>query len=60
MLGEGDGNLQAGPLRGIRVPLPVLKDDYYDHMKWNKTTGAVSKTRASELGMAELLQGYTE
>lgn len=60
MLGEGDGHLDAGPLRGVRVPLPVLKDDYYSAMHWNKATGHVSKARASELGIAELLEGYTE
>ncbi|HEY5920412.1 MAG TPA: aldehyde ferredoxin oxidoreductase C-terminal domain-containing protein, partial [Kofleriaceae bacterium] len=60
MLGEGDGNLEAGPLRGVRVPLPMLRDDYYGAMHWNKTTGNVSKARAEELGMAELLAGYTE
>ena len=32
MLGEGDGNLDAGPLKGVRVPLPMLRDDYYTHM----------------------------
>jgi len=60
MLGEGDGNLDAGPLRGIRVPLPVLRDDYYKSMHWNTTTGHLAKSRASELGMAELLEGYTD
>ncbi|HEY5949554.1 MAG TPA: aldehyde ferredoxin oxidoreductase family protein [Kofleriaceae bacterium] len=60
MLGEGDGNLDAGPLKGVRVPLPVLRDDYYSAMQWNKTSGNVSKARADELGMGELLQGYTE
>jgi len=60
MLGEGDGNLTAGPLKGIRVPLPVLRDDYYDHMHWNKTTGNLAKSRAAELGMAEILEGYVE
>jgi aldehyde:ferredoxin oxidoreductase len=60
MLGEGDGLLDAGPLRGVRVPLPVLRDDYYGEMQWNKTTGHVSKARAEELGMGELLSGFTE
>jgi aldehyde:ferredoxin oxidoreductase len=60
MLGEGDGHLDAGPLKGVRVPLPMLKDDYYAAMHWNKTTGNVSKARAQELGMAEILDGYTE
>jgi hypothetical protein len=60
MLGEGDGNLDAGPLRGVRVPLPVLRDDYYEHMRWNKTTGHVTKARAAELGMSELLAGYVD
>ncbi|HEY0989025.1 MAG TPA: aldehyde ferredoxin oxidoreductase C-terminal domain-containing protein, partial [Kofleriaceae bacterium] len=60
MLGEGDGNLEAGPLRGIRVPRPVLRDDYYKSMHWNTTTGHLAKSRASELGMAELLEGYTD
>jgi aldehyde:ferredoxin oxidoreductase len=60
MLGEGDGNLAAGPLKGIRVPLPMLRDDYYTSMHWNLSTGHVSKTRAEELGMAELLAGFTD
>jgi len=60
MLGEGDGLLDAGPLRGVRVPLPVLRDDYYQHMHWNTTTGHIAKARAAELGMTELLAGYTE
>jgi aldehyde:ferredoxin oxidoreductase len=60
MLGEGDGNLPAGPLKGVRVPLPMLKDDYFASMQWNKATGHVSKARATELGMADLLEGYTE
>jgi len=60
MLGEKDGALTAGPLKGVRVALPVLKDDYYNHMQWNTTTGHVTKARASELGMAEILDGFTE
>lgn len=60
LLGEGDGNLQAGPLRGVRVPLPVLKDDYYRAMHWNPTTGSLNRARAEELGIANLLEGYLE
>jgi aldehyde:ferredoxin oxidoreductase len=60
MLGEGDGNLPAGPLKGVRVPLPMLKDDYFSAMQWNKSTGNVSKAHAESLGMAELLEGYTD
>ena len=52
---EGDGNLTAGPLKGVRVALPVLRDDYYRHMHWDTTSGRVSKARAQELGIAELL-----
>ena len=58
MLGEGDGNLPAGPLKGVRVALPVLRDDYYAHMHWHATTGRVTKARAAELGIAELLGEY--
>lgn len=60
MLGEGDGNLAAGPLKGVRVALPVLKDDYYRSMHWNVATGHLSRARAAELGMAELLDGFVE
>ncbi len=60
MLGEGDGQLAAGPLKGVRVPLPVLRDDYYASMQWDKATGHVTRARAKELGMAELLEGYTQ
>ncbi len=60
MLGEGDGNLTGGPLKGVRVPLPMLKDDYYDAMHWHKTTGNLSKARAEQLGMTQILDGFTE
>ncbi len=60
MLGEGDGNLEAGPLKAIRVPLPVLRDDYFDHMAWNKQSGNLSRARADQLGMTEILEGFTE
>jgi aldehyde:ferredoxin oxidoreductase len=60
MLGEGDGNLTAGPLKGVRVPLPVLKDDYYQSMHWNPKTGSLSAARAEELGLTTLLEGYLE
>jgi hypothetical protein len=29
-------------------------------MKWNTTTGHLAKAKAVELGMAELLEGYTD
>jgi aldehyde:ferredoxin oxidoreductase len=60
MLGEGDDALDAGPLKGVRVALPVLKDDYYTSMHWNPRSGNLAKARASELGMSELLDGYLE
>ena len=60
MLGEGDGALAAGPLKGVRVPLPVLKDDYYGAMRWNTTTGHLAAARAKELGMTEILDGYLD
>nr|HEX4314170.1 aldehyde ferredoxin oxidoreductase family protein [Kofleriaceae bacterium] len=60
MLGEGDGNLPAGPLRGVRVPLPVLRDDYYKAMQWSPATGTLSRSRAEQLGMADILAGYVE
>ncbi len=60
MLGEGDGLLEAGPLKNVRVPLPMLRDDYYANMQWNKTTGHISKSHAADLGMTEILDGFTE
>jgi len=60
MMGEGDGNLTAGPLKGIRVPLPMLRDEYHDAMKWNRDTGKLSRARAHELGIDRLLEGYLD
>ena len=60
LLGEGDGNLTAGPLKGVRVPLPVLRDDYYRAMRWNDQTGKLARSRARELGIEPLLEGYLE
>ncbi len=58
MLGEGDGNLPAGPLKGIQVPLLKLRDDYYDAMHWDPKSGALARGRAKELGLENLLEGY--
>ena len=33
----------------MRVPLPILKDDYYRAMHWDPKTGHLSKARAAEL-----------
>jgi aldehyde:ferredoxin oxidoreductase len=58
MMGEGDGHLGAGPLKGIRVPLPVLRDEYLDAMRWDRDSGRLSAARARELGIDGLLEGY--
>jgi aldehyde:ferredoxin oxidoreductase len=58
MLGEGDGKLPAGPLKGITVPLIRLRKDYYEAMHWDPETGHLQKQRAKELGLGELLEGY--
>lgn len=60
MLGQGDGNLDAGPLKGVTVPLIELKTDYYQAMSWDPTTGHLDKRRAKELGLGELLDGFTD
>jgi aldehyde:ferredoxin oxidoreductase len=60
MLGQGDGNLQSGPLKGVTVPLAELKDDYYRAMGWNPETGRLARSRADALGMSELLAGYVD
>lgn len=41
------------------MPLPMLKDDYFASMHWDRETGHVSAARAEELGMSELLVGFT-
>lgn len=60
MLGEGDGLLSDGPLRGIQVPLEALKRDYYAAMHWNPTTGLIERAHARELGIDGLLGRYVE
>jgi aldehyde:ferredoxin oxidoreductase len=60
MLGEGDGNLTSGPLKGVRVPLESLKADYYRAMSWNPETGRIARPRAEALGMTELLHEFIE
>ncbi len=60
MLGQGDGNLPSGPLKGVTVPLEKLKHDYYVAMGWNPETGRISRARADQLGMGELLGAYVE
>ena len=60
MVGDGDGLLQAGPLRGVKVPLPVLRDDYFAHMHWNPTTGKLARARAEQLGISDLLADHLD
>jgi hypothetical protein len=38
----------------------MLRDDYYTAMHWNTTTGHLSRAKAKELGMTELLDGFTD
>ena len=60
MLGEGDGLLQTGPLKGIKVPLAQLKEDYYRAMHWNPQTGHLQRSHADTLGLTDLLEGYVD
>ena len=58
MVGEGDGLLAAGPLRGVTVPVEQLRRDYYAAMRWDPATGRLSRARAEQLGITELLAGH--
>lgn len=60
MLGEGDGLLDDGPLKGVTVPLEALRRDYYAAMHWNPETGHLEAKRARELGIDGMLAGYLE
>ena len=60
MTGEGNNALDAGPLKGVRVPLPMLRDDYYAHMHWNPKTGKLGRARAEHLGMSDLLADHLD
>jgi len=58
MMGQGDGRLTAGPLKGVEVPLLALKGDYYQAMAWDAKSGHLARDRAEALGMTELLDGF--
>ncbi|MEM9490755.1 MAG: aldehyde ferredoxin oxidoreductase C-terminal domain-containing protein, partial [Myxococcota bacterium] len=60
MLGEGDGNLSAGPLRGVQSPVVQLRADYFKAMGWDPATGLLDRARAEELGMSEILDGFLQ
>ena len=60
MMGEGDGLLERGPLKNVRVPLLQLRDDYFREMQWNPKSGKLAKKRADELGITDLLADYVE
>ena len=55
MLGQGDGLLPSGPLKGISVPLISLRRDYFAAMHWDIETGLLKRSRAHELGMETVL-----
>ncbi len=38
----------------------MLRDDYFDAMGWSRSNGLLSKQRAEQLGLSELLSGYVE
>ena len=58
--GEGDGLLQAGPLKGVTVPIEELRRDYFLAMNWSPETGRVSRAHAQKLGIDGLLGQYAE
>jgi aldehyde:ferredoxin oxidoreductase len=58
MFGQGDGQLDSGPLKGITVPIEKLRRDYFQAMQWDPESGRISKQRAQQLGIDQLLQGY--
>ena len=58
MMGQGDGLLDSGPLAGVQAPLEQLKRDYYQAMSWDPETGRLSRTRAEQLGMDDLLEAH--
>lgn len=58
MMGQGDGLLDAGPLAGVQAPLEQLKRDYYRAMSWDPESGRLSRTRAEQLGMDDLLEAH--
>jgi len=60
MMGQGDGLLDDGPLRGITVPLEELRRDYYTAMHWNPETGHLDAQHARKLGVDQLLAGYLD
>ena len=55
MMGQGDGNLPEGPLKGIEVPLEQLKNDYFAAMGWDPQTGRLNEDRAQALGISDLI-----
>jgi len=55
MMGQGDGKLDAGPLRDIEVPLLELREAYFAAMDWDPETGRPSRSRAAALGLEDLL-----
>ncbi|HEY8041437.1 MAG TPA: aldehyde ferredoxin oxidoreductase C-terminal domain-containing protein, partial [Polyangiaceae bacterium] len=60
MMGGGDGLLEAGPNRGVVVPIARLRRDYHDAMGWNAETGKLARSRAERLGIAPLLEGWLD
>ena len=60
LLGEGDGLLAVGPLRGVQPPLLELRRDFETAMHWDPKTGRLSRARAEELGMTELLGEWAQ
>jgi aldehyde:ferredoxin oxidoreductase len=59
-VGEGDGLLTEGPLKGITVPIEKLRRDYFTAMHWNPETGRVSRVHAQKLGIDGLLGQFAE
>jgi len=60
MMGQEDGLLEAGPLKGQQPPLIQLRKDYHAAMSWDEDSGFISKQRAQELGLSELLDGFVK
>ncbi len=47
----GNPPLEAGPMRGIKLDIKSLQDDFLSSMDWDVNTGAPTKVKLNDLGL---------
>lgn len=53
-LALGNPPLESGPLKGVRIDLELMMDEYFKEMDWDRESGKPSRKKLQELGLEDI------